>query len=470
MTIQNVPPAQDSPIESLPPQSSSLKLLSPESTVTEDKGSPASRALVVGQPIDGLMKRPWVLGSVIFTLLALVFALGISFGYGWGRSGVQAAEPSSAALRGDGAQGMLYPAFELYWEAMDLLYRDFDGTLPAPEEATYAAIRGVIETLGDPNTAFLTPEDAEFFRSNMEGTFEGIGARVAWDEDADTLLISEAFENQPAWTAGLRRNDLILAVDGESLVGTDLSESVRRIRGPKGTELSLTVQRGEDLPYEVRVMRDRIAVPTIATDSLGENGEIAYVRLNAFNENAGSLVREAVRNALSHDPQGIIFDLRGNSGGLLREAVKVASVFMEDEVVLLERFNDGRIETYRTTGSALTTDLPMIVLVNEGSASASEIVAGALQDVGRATLIGTTTYGKGSVQLPHNLSNGGIMRVTIARWYTPKDRTIDGTGLAPDEVVEISEEEITAGADPQLDAALERLISPSSVVVPALTD
>lgn len=422
------------------------------------------------QSVEGLMQRPWVLGGVMLLVFVLVFALGMTFGYGWGRSTAQAAVPSEITTENSlhGAQGALYPAFDLYWEALDLIYRDFNGELPSAEEATYAAIRGVVELLDDPNTSFLTPEEATFFRSNIDGTFEGIGARVAWDEEADTLLITEPFENQPAWNAGLRRNDLILAVDGETLVGTDVSEAVRRIRGPKGSEIVLTVQRADEAPFELTITRDIIAIPTIATDSLGENGKIAYVKLNAFSDSAGTLVREAVRNAMSREPEGLILDLRGNSGGLLREAVKVASIFLQDKVVLLERFNDGRIETYRTEGRAITTDLPMVVLVNEGSASASEIVAAALQDVGRAKLIGTVTYGKGSVQLPHNLSNGAIMRVTIARWFTPNDRTIDGEGLTPDIAVSIREEQLDAGEDPQLDAALEFLTSTPSAASTAV--
>jgi carboxyl-terminal processing protease len=404
----------------------------------------------------------------MFTVMALVFALGMTFGYGWGRSVAQAAAPnpmveagSAANQESRDAQSALGPAFSIFWEAMDLLYRDFNGTLPTPEEATYAAIRGVVGLLDDPNTSFLSPEEAEFFRSNLEGTFEGIGARVAWDEEADTLLITEPFENQPAWEAGLRRNDLVLAVDGESLVGTSVADAVRLIRGPKGTEITLTVQRGDEEPFDLVVTRAVIAIPTIVTDSVGEDGKIAYVKLNGFSENAGTLVREAVRSALQREPRAIILDLRGNSGGLLREAVKVASVFMQDETVLLERFSDGRVETYSTTDRAVSVDLPMVVLVNEGSASASEIVAGALQDVGRATLIGTVTYGKGSVQLPHSLSNRAIMRVTIARWYTPKDRTIDGVGLTPDLEVTISDEELDAGIDPQLDAAIKLLTDPA---------
>lgn len=411
---------------------------------------------------DDLIHRPWVLGGVVLMVLGLVFALGMTFGYGWGRSIAQAAEPSTSgdaggALRRTGAQAELFPAFETFWEAMDLLYRDFNGTLPTPEEATYAAIRGIVGLLDDPNTSFLTPEEAEYFRSNLDGSFEGIGARVAWDEDADTLLITEPFENQPAWQAGIRRNDLILAVDGVSLVGTSVADAVRLIRGPKGTSIVLTVQREGTPTFDVTVTRDLIEIPTIATDTLGEESDIAYIKLNSFSETAGTLMREAVRNALEHEPRAIIFDLRGNSGGLVREAIKISSIFLQDEVVLLERFSDGSVETYETTDRALAPEIPLVVLVNAGSASASEIVAGALQDAGRGTLIGTITYGKGSVQLPHNLDDGSIMRVTIARWYTPKDRTIDGVGLTPDIEVTLSDAELDAGEDPQLEAALEFL-------------
>lgn len=409
----------------------------------------------------GLYRQPWLLAGVALLLLLATFGLGVALGYGWGRTARQAPDwaPSVWAQGEDadlqGARAALYPAFDLYWEAMDLLYRDFYGTPPDAETATYSAIRGVLDTLDDPNTNFLTPQEAGYFRANMSGVFEGIGARVAWDAEADTLVIVEPFENQPAWNAGLRRGDLILAVDGASIVGTSLSAAVGRIRGPKGSEVVLSVQRGrEGVPFGVTVARARVEIPTINTSTLGPNGEIAYIRLNAFNENAGQLVREAVRAALQRNPQGLVFDLRGNSGGLLREAVKVASVFMEDQVVLHERLNGERSETYRTVGSALTTDLPMVVLVDEGTASASEIVAGALQDAGRATLLGTQTYGKGSVQLPHNLSNGSILRVTIARWYTPLERTIDGVGLVPDQVVETTQAQLDRGDDPQLAAAL----------------
>ncbi len=416
-----------------------------------------------------LGRQPLLYGCVGLLVLGSVFLFGLGLGFGAARisdSGATASTLAVPAAAGFGnhagaASEQLEDDFGVFWEAMNLLYRDFYGELPSDEDATYGAIRGVINQLDDPNTSFMAPEDAEFFRSSIQGSFEGIGARVDWDEERDAVRIVEPFEGQPAWNAGVRRDDLVTAVDGESLAGSDLRDAVMKIRGPKGSVVTLTIVReGAAEPFDIEVTRDTIELPTIATDSLGEGKEIAYVRLSTFNENAGEDVRNAVKEAMENDPVGIIFDLRGNTGGLLREAVKVTSVFMDDEDVLIERFADGETQTYATEGRALVNEIPIVVLVNGGSASASEIVAGALQDAGRATLIGTTTFGKGSVQLPHTLSNGGIMRVTIARWFTPEDRSIDGTGLEPDVEIEITDEEFEADIDPQLDAAIKHLMNP----------
>lgn len=411
--------------------------------------------------------RPLIMAGILAFIVT--FFVGAGVGYAFARTPEAAASADAgwwsmltgqtlASVQCSETQELLYPEFATFWEALQLLYKDFYGKLPAPEKATYDAIRGVVDELGDPNTSFLTPEEADFFRTAIQGSFEGIGARVEWDEELDTLRITEPFENQPAWQAGLRRGDLVLAVDGESLKGSDLNKAVAKIRGEKGTAVVLTIARDDSTePFDVTVVRDLIETPTIVTDTLGETQKIAYVKLTTFNQNAGQLVRQAVEEALKHEPVALVFDLRGNTGGLLREAVKVANVFIEDSIVLLERFGDGRIETYKTTTGAVTKTIPMMVLVNEGSASASEIVAGALQDTGRAKLLGVTTFGKGSVQLPHTLSNGAIMRVTVARWFTPNDRTIEGTGLEPDVVVELTEEDRTTGADPQLATAVELL-------------
>lgn len=412
---------------------------------------------------------PILIGGI--GLLIIVFAIGLGTGLALARtstaSGWAAANwwdmlgPSATAEEHCFTEDhLLYPEFETFWEAIQLLHRDFYGELPAAEDATYNAIRGVVNELGDPNTSFLTPNEADLFRTNISGSFEGIGARVEWDTEMDTLRITEPFESQPAWQAGLRRGDRILAVDGESIIGSNLTDAVNKVRGPKGSIVTLTVLRiteEEEETFDIDVERDRIETPTIATDRLGDNDEIAYIKLNTFNRNAGQLVKQTVEDAVQREAVGIVFDLRGNSGGLLQEAVKVANVFLEDAPILIERFSDDRVDHYQTTEKAVAKDLPMVVLVNEGSASASEIVAGALQDNDRAQLVGTVTYGKGSVQLPHTLKDGGIMRVTVARWYTPNDRTIDGEGLQPDLLVELSEEARNSDADPQLDAALTLL-------------
>jgi len=416
-----------------------------------------------------------LLGFAAVLVVLSFFAIGAGIGFGFGRLSAAGelgrsasserseasttAQPSDRDLRAD-----LDEEFDTFWEAMDVLYQNFYGELPDGDTATYDAIRGIVSNLDDPNTSFLSPDEAEVFRTNLTGSFEGIGARVDWDVDADTVRVVEPFENQPAWNAGVRRDDLILAVDGESVIGTDLNSAVSKIRGPKGSTVVLTILRfGENNnePFEISVVRDTIESPTVSSDRFGTEatgeGAMAYVRLYTFNENAGTLIKQAIDDATDRKAKGIILDLRGNSGGLLREAVKISSLFLEDEVVLLERFKDGDEEIYRTTDEGTVTDLPMVVLVNEGTASASEIVAGALQDAERAPLIGSTTFGKGSVQLPEVLSDGSIMRVTIARWYTPNNRTIDGVGLVPDIDVALTDADREAGADPQLDRAILEL-------------
>jgi carboxyl-terminal processing protease len=412
-----------------------------------------------------------VLGCAAALVVVSFFAVGAGIGFGFGR--LSAADPgrsdtATAAVEGQPTdrdrRSELEREFDTFWEAMDVLYDNFYGELPAGEDATYDAIRGIVGNLDDPNTSFLSPEEADVFRTNLSGSFEGIGARVDWDLEADTVRIVEPFENQPAWNAGVRRDDLILAVNGESVVGTDLGSAVTKIRGPKGSTAVLTILRlgeNDNEPFDIEVVRDTIETPTVtsdrlSTDATGEES-IAYIRLYTFNENAGALVKQAVQDAEADGVQGIVFDLRGNSGGLLREAVKVSSLFLDDEIVLYERFKDGDEEIYRTTNEGIVTELPVVLLVNEGSASASEIVAGALQDAGRAPLIGATTFGKGSVQIPESLSDGSIMRVTIARWYTPENRTIDGTGLAPDFDVPLTDADREADLDPQLDRALREI-------------
>ena len=415
--------------------------------------------LSLGKQISSRRKLQ-LTGCAVILAAAVIFSAGSGLGFMIGRisSGDEAAGSTVIAAETDRA---LAPSdLDIFWEAMELVEEDFYGELPSPDERTYGAIRGVLETLDDQNTGFLTPDEATSFMESIEGSFEGIGAMVEWAEDEGAVRIIEPFKDQPAWNAGIRRGDLIIAINGQDVAELNgLNEAINRIKGPKGTEVHLTVQReGLDDPLEVPVTRALIDVPVVKSERYGDNDEIAYVALQRFSVDAGKKLRDELESVLTEDIQGLVFDLRGNPGGLLREAIRVTSVFLEDERVLIERFSDGTEEIYNTEGSALVPDdLPMIVLVNKGSASASEIVAGALQDVGRARLLGVTTFGKGSVQLPHTLSDDSLLRVTIALWYTPADRSIDDTGLEPDIVVEETSEQVENEEDPQLDRALELL-------------
>lgn len=417
---------------------------------------------------DSRWLRFGLIGCGLLLLVAVTFSIGSGVGFAIGRMSNDTGTASSGTPRGsagefvEGNRDLADSDLEIFWEAMDLLERDFYGELPTQQDRSYGAIRGVLDLLEDPNTSFMTPDQATSFLESMDGSFEGIGATVDWEEEMGAVRIVEPFENQPAWKAGLRRNDLIIAIDGEDVSEmVDLNEAVSKIKGPRGTMVVLTVVRNDvDDPFEVEVERDVIQIPIVFSEMIGENEDIAYVRLSRFSDNAGERLRDTINSAIQErDVRGMVFDLRGNPGGLLREAVNVSSLFLpDDELVLIERFSDGSEDLYRASGGAIVPeDLPIVVLVDEGSASASEIVSGALQDTGRAVLLGATTFGKGSVQLPHHLSDGSLMRVTIAKWYTPKDRSIDGTGLEPDILVEITEEQIEAEEDPQRDRALELL-------------
>ena len=255
--------------------------------------------------------------------------------------------------------------------------------------------------------------------------------------------------------------DTVLKVDDTPIENMSIYEAISLILGPAGTEVRLTILRDGEEPFEVAITRAQIDIPMIEKESR-EDG-IAYVSLFNFDSGAHSELSDALQELLDGDPKGLILDLRGNPGGYLHEAILTAGLFLpEDGVVMIERTKEDEIilrpEDY-DSDPPIASDIPMVVLVNAGSASASEIVAGALQDQGRALLVGEKTFGKGSVQLVHELSNGAELRVTKARWFTPNDRAIHGEGLEPDIAVELTEEDANAGLDPQLERAVEVLLT-----------
>lgn len=346
-------------------------------------------------------------------------------------------------------------ALQVLREVWDYIDTEFYGELPSPEERVYGAIRGMLETLNDDYTSFLEPDIAEIERNDASGSFEGIGALVRMN-DEDVLEIVRPFEGQPAAEAGLLPGDMVLAVDDHSIAGYGIYEAITLIRGPKGTPVKLTIQREHGTePFDVTVVRARIDIPIVESQMLEEN--IGYVSLFEFSGQAASQLESTIEELLDQGATALIFDLRDNPGGFLEQAVLVADLFLDEGVILIERVSDGQEREFPSSDGELAEDISLVVLINGGSASASEIVAGAIQDRGRATLIGEITFGKGSVQLPHTLSNGAELRVTIARWFTPNDRAIHGEGLAPDIEVSLTPEDVEADRDPQLERAIEYL-------------
>jgi carboxyl-terminal processing protease len=266
----------------------------------------------------------------------------------------------------------------------------------------------------------------------------------------------------PAETADLQPGDQVIAVDGQDMTGVPAQLVIRRVMGPEGTTVVLTIRReGVADPFDVQVVRGRITVPSVESKVVDQG--VGYIRLSSFGNDTVGDLRSALRQELAKDPPGVILDLRGNGGGYLSGAIDVASEFIRDGVIMTERFGDGREEVYRADGNGLALDVPLVVLIDGGSASASEIVAGAIQDRGRGWIVGERSFGKGSVQNWHPLEgDAGAIRVTIARWFTPNGRSIQGDGLIPDITVKVTEEDLAAQRDPQLQRAIEQLLKGAS--------
>lgn len=343
---------------------------------------------------------------------------------------------------------------ELLYEVWDVVEEEFDGQLPPSEDLLYALIGGSLETLDDDYTRFIEPELAARLREDMGGTVSGIGAFVRENDDGFIEIVAP-IEDQPADLAGLLPGDLIVGVDGDSVIGQSFDEVLLLVRGPEGTSVTLTIQRpGETETREFTIVRTRFEVPVTEAEMLP--GNIAYLQLTEFNQVSAERMAADLQELLAQNPTGLILDLRNNPGGYLDQSIAIADFFLPASVVLYERNNQGLDEVFRAADGGPAESIALVVLVNQASASASEIVAGALRDNGRAILIGVTTFGKGSVQQVHTLSNGAELRVTIARWYTPANVSISDNGLAPDIEVEApADMEIGGEDDVQLQRAIE---------------
>ncbi|MCS7284046.1 MAG: S41 family peptidase [Anaerolineae bacterium] len=408
------------------------------------------------------MKRGTIWVTVFLTFLVLLCTAGASFLAGFYTSALASQgklpislpfvtpQPPAATEAGPSCE-----EFGLYREVWDIIRQEYYGEIPDDQTILYGAIRGSLQTLGDEYTSFIEPKIARILAEDASGEFEGIGAYVRMREDGK-LEISGIIPGTPAEAAGLKAGDRVLAVDGQSIVGYSLYEAIALIRGPAGTQVTLLIERpGEEETFEVTVTRARIEIPQVEAKMLDEN--IAYIRLYEFSANATRQMRNALDDLLRQKPRGLVLDLRNNPGGWLDQAIEVADLFLDKGVVMIERTAEGE-RVFQTRSGQIAESIPLVVLVNGGSASASEIVAGAIQDRGRGVLIGERTLGKGSVQRPYRLSDGSELRVTIARWYTPNDREIHGEGLKPD--IEIPwPEDTPEGQDPQLERAIQYLLT-----------
>ena len=343
-----------------------------------------------------------------------------------------------------------------FWEAWDILKNQYVDQPLDDNTLMRGAIRGLVDSLEDPHTSYMDPD--EYLQANLplNGEYEGIGAWV--DSEAEYLTIIATMPGSPAEAAGLKSGDWVVAVDGEDVTGMDPSLVIRRVLGPAGTSVRLSIRReGLPSPFEVEIVRQKIDLPSVESEMLEDN--IAYVRLLTFGADTAGDLKRALKELLREDPVGLSLDLRGNGGGFLNSAVDVASEFIPEGVILIERLGDGEEKIHRARSRGSATEIELVVLINGGTASASEIVAGAIQDHARGTLVGETSFGKGSVQNWVELAdNEGAIRVTIARWYTPDDRLIHGIGLSPDVEVLIPESGLDEGEDPQLDQAIEILL------------
>lgn len=391
----------------------------------------------------------------ILLLVIFVGSLGFLFGYATPRKVSPSVLPSiitnTVGSRQD-ASTIDPNVFEKTWDRVEneFLYRD----RVSANDLYYGLLKGLISSLGDPYSVFLTPQETSDFSENLTGSFEGIGAEISVRDDQ--LIIVTPLEGSPAQDAGLLPNDAITQIDGQSTALMDLEEAVSRIKGEAGTSVTLTIKRAsKENVFDVSVQRDTIKVSSVTYEM---KDSVAVLQISSFNEDTERELSNTLQEIALSSPQGIVLDLRNNPGGLLDVSVEVANTFLEkDQTIVIEQDAQGEKIYHKTERDGKFTDIPLVVLINEGSASASEIVAGALKDMGRAQLIGKKTFGKGTVQSYELLSDGSSLKLTVAEWLTPNGTSFDGDGIEPDVVVEISEEDYTNDRDPQLDKAIEEL-------------
>jgi carboxyl-terminal processing protease len=345
--------------------------------------------------------------------------------------------------------------FSLFWDAYNKLQENFiDPSQIDNQKIVYGAIEGMTKSLGDPYTDFFDPEQAHRFQQDLSGSFEGIGVEIGIKKNLLTVIAP--LEGTPGQKAGLKAGDIIVKIDGKDSTSMTTDDAVNLIRGQKGTQVTLTIAReGQSGTQDIKITRGTITIPPMKWEL--KDGNIAYIQIFQFDESLSLDFQTAAREILQSPAKKIVLDLRNNPGGYLEVAQAVAGWFLENgQTVTIEDLGGSKEQQiYKAAGNSNLLSYPIVVLINEGSASASEILAGALRDNRKVELIGMKSFGKGSVQEVINLRGGSFLKITIAKWLTPNGNSISEVGLEPDVKVEFTDQDIKDGKDPQLDKALE---------------
>lgn len=399
--------------------------------------------------------RNILLVFVAIVLLAGTFSGGVLVG--WILPAQTALEASSTATpsEADLEKQALDELFIPFWETWQYIHEQYIDQPVDDTKLMQGAITGMLESLGDKHTGYMDPDTYNQVTAPLDGSYEGIGASV--DTTGELLTIISAMPGSPAEEAGLKPGDAVLKVNGTDVTKSDPNIVLKSVKGPAGTDVTLTIQRIDiPDPFDVTITRQKIELKSVSSEM--KEGNIGYVQISTFGETTTAELKSALSTLMEQNPKGLIIDLRYNSGGYLTTAIEVISQFIPSGVVMYEQEQNGELTSYSAEPGGLATEIPLVVLVNEGSASASEITAGAIQDLGRGTIVGVTTYGKGSVQnwIPLD-NNQGAVRITVARWLTPNHRQINEEGLTPDVIVELTQADVDAQIDAQLNKALEIL-------------
>jgi carboxyl-terminal processing protease len=411
-----------------------------EATVLDDIRAGMNRLLRIQLPI-------WL----VVPMMALTLAIGLGGGYA---GSLWFAEPTTCPETTD-----VCARFENFWKTWDLARDEYvDPAAADPSKMVDGAIEGMLDTLGDDNhTRYLPPELAKAEREELSGQFEGIGAYI--DVRDGQPIIVQPIEGTPAEKAGLRPNDIILKVDGEDVRGVTVAELRNKVRGPKDTPVTLTVQHaGDSAPVDITITRAQINVPSVSWRMLPN--KVALINLNQFAERSSDEIKQALNEARAQGATSLALDLRNNPGGYVTELVGVASQFLPaDTTVLIEQDRDGNQTPYKTNAGGVATDLPLVVLINQNSASSAEILAGALKDAGRARLVGEPTFGTATVLRTFNLNDGAQVRIGTTQWLTPNGEVVRGKGIEPDEVVALAPDVVPLTPSRAADLDAQALLS-----------